>query len=65
MPSDTFRFPDGIVDINEPDSSDFYTVFHYVECSSLQRGAYVELLRIDGGDYSWMVISKTDYISIH
>ena len=65
MPSDTFRFPDGIVDINEPVSSDFYTVFHYVECSSLQRGAYVELLRIDGGDYSWMVISKTDYISIH
>ena len=62
LPSDYFTFQGGFVDINEENPLQGYTVYKTLACSSLNRGAYVEMLKIDEGDYKWMLISKTDYI---
>ena len=64
LPSDYFTFQGGFVDINEANPIEGYTVYKTLSCSSLNRGAYVEMLKIDEGDYKWMLISKTDYIAM-
>lgn len=64
LPSDYFTFQGGFVDINEANPIEGYTVYKTLCCNSLNRGAYVEMLKIDEGDYKWMLISKTDYIEM-
>lgn len=64
LPGDYFTFEGGFVDINEPNPTEGYTTYKTLFCNSLQRGAYIEMLRTSGYQFSWMLISKTDYISI-
>lgn len=64
LPSDRFNFKGGFVYINEPNPTESYTIYNNLECSSLQRGAYIEMLRVNGYGFKWMLISKTEYIWI-
>lgn len=64
LPGDYFTFEGGFVDINEPNPTEAYTIYKTLFCNSLMRGAYIEMLRTSGYQFSWMLISKTDYISI-
>lgn len=64
LPGDYFTFEGGFVDINEPNPTEAYTIYKTLVCNSLTRGAYIEMLRTSGYEFSWMLISKTDYISI-
>lgn len=64
LPGDYFTFEGGFVDINEPNPTEVYTIYKTLFCNSLMRGAYIEMLRTSGYQFSWMLISKTDYISI-
>lgn len=64
MPSDTYTFTGGFVDVNEAETGNFCTIYNTVFCTTLNRGAYLEMLRVDGYDYKWILISKTDFIGI-
>lgn len=64
MPSDTYTFTGGFVDVNEAETGSFCTIYNTVFCTTLNRGAYLEMLRVDGYDYKWILISKTDFIGI-
>jgi len=63
LPGDRFTFEGGFVDINEPNPTENYTLYKSIVCNSLNRGGYIEVLRTSGYQFSWMLISKTDYIS--
>lgn len=64
LPGDYFAFQGGFVDINEPNPTIAYTIYKTLYCNSLMRGAYIEMLRVSGYEFEWMLISKTEYISI-
>ncbi len=64
LPGDYFAFQGGFVDINEPNPTTAYTIYKTLYCNSLMRGAYIEMLRVNGYQFEWMLISKTEYISI-
>ena len=64
MQSDTYTFTGGFVDVNEAETGSFCTIYNTVFCTTLNRGAYIEMLRVDGYDYKWILISKTDFIGI-
>lgn len=61
-----FNFPGGFTDIDEPigETEAFHT-YHYLSALELVRGAYVELLKVAGSGYEWMLISKTDFVDIY
>jgi hypothetical protein len=65
LPSDIFEFNGGFVNVNEGNPNEPYTTYYSLTCSTLQRGAYIEMLRVNNNNFKWMLISKTEYIMIN
>ena len=62
LPAGFCTFTGGFVDVNEQENNEDYTVFDKIQIASIQRGGYIEMLKVDESSYKWMLISKSAHV---